>query len=602
MTELRGHRPASAVRLSTESARSADEEYYRSLMETLPHGITEVDSSGHLVFCNRAFCELFRGTPADLLGKRFWELAPAEANPQVLADRFAHILAEQPIPTPRLLSGRTMDGRSIVLQVDWAYRRNPQGELIGFICGVADVTSQRQTELTLRRVQEDLEQRVRERTADLARTIAKLQAEIRERTHMEDALRESEQRFDLAVRGSTDGIWDIWDPPNGPLWFSPRCVELLGDKDRGSEVTPRQLLELVHPEERRRVHEVLRLHLERKSPFDVECRLWRKSGEYGWFRARGQAIWDDQNKPIRMAGSLQDITARKCAEAALRQQSRHLDAFFEHNLTPIAFLDREFNFLRVNTAFARVGQREVEEFPGRNHFDVYPSDENRTIFMEVMRTKKSFQVHAKPFVFPNHPEWGVVYWDWSLVPLLDNQGEVELLVFSLLDVTQRKRSELELQALNESLRQQTVQLRRMTSELVLAEQREHPLLLDDRTSIRVLLADDHKIFREGLASLLVEETDIEIVGQAADGQEALELARTLHPEVILMDITMPRLDGVGATRRITNELPQTCVIGLSMHDDELGSAILAAGATAYFSKHGPSEEILDAIRGCRAQG
>jgi len=601
MSELRGHRPASAARLSTESVRGADEEYYRGLVDTLPHGITEVDRSGRLVFCNRAFCELFGGTEADLLGKSIFDLAVPGVPQRALADRFARLLAEQTTPTPRVLQCRTFDGRTIEIQVDWAYRRNQQGELIGFICGVTDVTSQRQTELALRRVQEDLEQRVRERTADLARTIAKLQAEIRERTHMEAALRESEQRFDLAVRGSTDGIWDIWDPPNGPLWFSPRCVELLGGEDQGSDVTPRQLLELVHPEERQRVHEVLRLHLQRKMPFDVECRLRRKSGEYGWFRARGQAIWDDHDKPIRMAGSLQDITARKSAEAALRQQSRHLDAFFAHTLTPIAFLDRQFNFLRVNTAFARAGQRDVEEFPGRNYFDVYPSKENRSVFVEVMRTKKSFQVHAMPFVFPNHPEWGVVYWDWSLVPLLDNQGEVELLVFSLLDVTQRKRSELELQALNESLRQQAVQIRQMTSELAPAEQRKPPPLLDDRTSIRVLLADDHKIFREGLASLLVEEADIEVVGQAADGQEAVELARKLRPEVILMDITMPRLDGIGATRRITREFPETCVIGLSMHDDELGSAILAAGATAYFSKHGPAEEILDAIRGCRAQ-
>lgn len=143
--------------------------------------------------------------------------------------------------------------------------------------------------------------------------------------------------------------------------------------------------------------------------------------------------------------------ARNQIEDALREQSRLLDLYFRYALNPVVFLDRDFNFIRVNEAYARACQRDVSEFPGHNHFEFYPSDA-RAIFEEVVKTKKPFQTFARPFVFPDHPEWGVTYWDWTLVPILDDSGEVELLVFSLNDVTQRKRAEEDLTKTTQTLR------------------------------------------------------------------------------------------------------------------------------------------------------
>ena len=118
--------------------------------------------------------------------------------------------------------------------------------------------------------------------------------------------------------------------------------------------------------------------------------------------------------------------------------------------------------------------------------------------------------------------------------------------------------------------------------------------------IRVLLADDHKIVRQGLVGLLEIEPDIEVVGQAADGEEAVELARKLRPDVVIMDVTMPRMTGIEATKLISRELPKTRVVGLSMHaESDMAQAMRAAGAAAYLSKGGPSEDLLAAIR-CRA--
>ena len=120
--------------------------------------------------------------------------------------------------------------------------------------------------------------------------------------------------------------------------------------------------------------------------------------------------------------------------------------------------------------------------------------------------------------------------------------------------------------------------------------------------IRVIVADDHPILREGLTGLLAEEPDIDVVGQASDGQEALDLARRIAPQVVLMDITMPVLNGIDATRQIKAEMPQIRVIGLSMHEDEsLISAMYDAGADAYLVKNGPSESLVEAIRGHQRQ-
>ena len=123
-----------------------------------------------------------------------------------------------------------------------------------------------------------------------------------------------------------------------------------------------------------------------------------------------------------------------------------------------------------------------------------------------------------------------------------------------------------------------------------------------RKRIRVLVADNHPILREGLTGLLAEEPDIDVVGQAGDGQEALELARRTSPQVVLMDITMPVLNGIDATRQIKAEMPQVRVIGLSMHEDQaMISAMYEAGADAYLVKNGPSEALVEAIRGRQRQ-
>ena len=116
-------------------------------------------------------------------------------------------------------------------------------------------------------------------------------------------------------------------------------------------------------------------------------------------------------------------------------------------------------------------------------------------------------------------------------------------------------------------------------------------------SIRVLLVDDHKIIREGLRTLLNTKPGIEVIADAENGRRALELAHQMMPDVIVMDITMPDLNGIEATHRLITELPGIKVIALSMHSDHrLVSGMLAAGASGYLLKDCAFEELEKAIR------
>jgi two-component system, NarL family, response regulator DegU len=115
-------------------------------------------------------------------------------------------------------------------------------------------------------------------------------------------------------------------------------------------------------------------------------------------------------------------------------------------------------------------------------------------------------------------------------------------------------------------------------------------------AVRLMLADDHRMLREGLRRSMTEQ-GFSVVGEAADGAQAVELAHRLRPDVVLMDVTMPELDGVGATREIRSALPDVRVVMLTMHADEdvLASAI-RAGASGYLVKDCSTREIAEAVR------
>ncbi len=296
------------------------------------------------------------------------------------------------------------------------------------------------------------------------------------------ALQESEHRYQSLVELSPLAI--AVHCHGEYVYVNPSCARLFG-ASRPEELLGKKVMDLVHPDDRQTVAERIRLIQSTGNITPLsDSKILRLDGQPVSISVSGKAINFDGRPAIQVV--MQDNTERKRAEVALRrahdslglqvqeqaadlakavealenearrrtaiqelvqEQSRLLDAFFKHNITPLVFLDRNFNFLRVNEAYAKACGRKIEEYEGHNHFEYYPSAENEAIFRQVVQDKKPYQAFAKPFQFPDHPEWGVTYWDWILTPILDQKGEVDFLVFSLEDLTTRVQTE---KALGES--------------------------------------------------------------------------------------------------------------------------------------------------------
>ncbi len=121
------------------------------------------------------------------------------------------------------------------------------------------------------------------------------------------------------------------------------------------------------------------------------------------------------------------------------------------------------------------------------------------------------------------------------------------------------------------------------------------------SKIRVLIADDHAIVREGTRRFLEQEDDLDVIGEAADGEEAVRMTLSMKPDVVIMDIAMPNVDGIEATKRIKQQAPGTTVLILSAYDDDqFVFSLLEAGAAGYLLKSVRGNELIDAIRAVHA--
>ncbi len=232
---------------------------------------------------------------------------------------------------------------------------------------------------------------------------------------------------------STD-LMCIADPNGAFIKTNPACSETLGYTE--AELASKPFIEFVYPGDKQSTLDEMARQLQKGFSLNFENRYLCKDGSLRWLSWRATY---NKNEGITYA-TARDITDRKQLEESVNAQKKRFETFFDSSITPLAFLDRNFNFIRVNKAYADAGKREVSEFSGHNHFEFYPSDA-KTIFEEVVRTRKAFQTFARPFIYADHPEWGVTYWNWTLVPILDNNGDVEFLAFSLVDVTEQKKAE-----------------------------------------------------------------------------------------------------------------------------------------------------------------
>lgn len=188
--------------------------------------------------------------------------------------------------------------------------------------------------------------------------------DISERIFMQRALQESEQRWALAVKGANDGIWD-WNPKAGTVYFSNRWKSMLGYAPDELGDTFDEWHDRIHPDDLAEVDAALARHLNGEDTFyQCEYRLRCKGGAYTWVSDRGQAQFDAAGQPLRMAGSLTDVTARREAEARIQDRNQQLNAIFD--LSPDGFVsfDAEHRVKYANPAFLRMTGIEEGQLAG----------------------------------------------------------------------------------------------------------------------------------------------------------------------------------------------------------------------------------------------
>ena len=184
----------------------------------------------------------------------------------------------------------------------------------------------------------------------------------------------------------------------------------------------------------------------------------------GYFLVSTTPFFDEHQKMVGLVHVARDITERKRMEEKLCRTNERLEAILDHTHMLVACLDREFNFLVVNRAYAQADGREPEFFPGKNHFALYPHAENEVIFRQVVETGQPYFTYGKPFEYAARPEQGTSYWDWSLIPVKDARGRVTQVVMTLLDVTKPIEAQEALCQAQRELHQHNTRLEHMVAE------------------------------------------------------------------------------------------------------------------------------------------
>jgi PAS domain S-box-containing protein len=257
------------------------------------------------------------------------------------------------------------------------------------------------------------------------------------------ALSESEKKYRALIEQSLQGIVVIQD---FRIIFANTAITKISGytKKELLSFSPEQLKSVIHPEDQIFVWKRFQERLSGKSiPPHQEYRIKRKDGTIAWIETLATVI-EYGGKPAIQA-TLIDITSHKMTEVALEEINKLLETLLDHTHMMVAYLDPQFNFVRVNRAYAKADERQPSFFPGKNHFDLYPNQENEEIFRRVVETGKPYFTYAKPFEYAEHPERGVTYWDWSLIPIKGQADVVVGLVLTLVNVTDQKQADLQLQ-------------------------------------------------------------------------------------------------------------------------------------------------------------
>ncbi|OEU59040.1 MAG: hypothetical protein BAW33_07165 [Desulfobacterales bacterium C00003104] len=212
---------------------------------------------------------------------------------------------------------------------------------------------------------------------------------------------------------------------------------------------------------------------------------------------------------------------RRSIEEALRNTNELLEKIFSTTHMLIAYMDKDFNFIRVNHAYAVADGRDPGFFAGKNHFELYPDEDNQSIYSRVVEQGEPYSAYAKPFEYAEHPERGLTYWDWTLYPVKKASGEVKGLVLGLVNVTRRIKAEEALrQSRKHFMTAQENEKKRVAQEL-------HDSIGQSLTAIKFGLENslDERAGRTAEARVESSRAVIPVV------QQAIEEVRRIHTDL-----------------------------------------------------------------------
>ncbi len=256
--------------------------------------------------------------------------------------------------------------------------RDGQGGSLGYEGVILDVTAHY--------IQDRLPQTGTEKTRNISNGMTPANEQMNEQLRQElteaqqtiASMREQLDRFHIAAQGSQEGLWEAhplpgipWDSPETPAWYSSQFIALLGFEESEFLPVSGSWSSRIHPEDRDRVFQAMKDHIEKQVPYEVESRLKTKHGGYRWFKGKGQALFDDQGTFIAGGGTIRDITEQKEAEDALKKEHALLTTVVEGTSDIIFVKDHNGRYLLVNSPGAELLGLQIEDIIGRADSDLF---------------------------------------------------------------------------------------------------------------------------------------------------------------------------------------------------------------------------------------
>jgi PAS domain S-box-containing protein len=352
----------------------------------------------------------------------------------------------------------------------------------------------------------------------------------------EEKLHESERKYRQLMEQATEGIFVV-DQKSRYLDVNPAGLQMVGyslEELRGLTITG-----LMPPDEFQKAPSRFSEILAGKTVVS-ERTLRRKDGSL--FLAEITAkLMSDGN----ILATKRDITERTKFQEKLQESNEVLERVFATTHFHVLLLDTKYNFIRVNKAYANSSGYESDFFIGKNHFDLYPSEELKSKFLRVVQTGEPYTVYSRPFEWPDQPQLGITYWDLAVYPVRGISGEVESLLFTLLEVTERVRGEKALIAAKEEAERankaKEVFLSSMSHEIrtpltaimgfsqLLASDTEHPLTDSQKTLLGKVTDSGGQLLElvNNVFDLVrIESGDITLSIEAVDMKSMAEIAMT----------------------------------------------------------------------------